>query len=609
MKKVKKYRTHTCGELTLKDVGKEVVLSGWIKSLRWHGGMIFVNLFDRYGEVQLVFNRSMIKEDQFEVLRHLNIHSTIGIKGVVKERPENLKNPHIKTGDIEVIVKECFIYNKAKPLPIPVEDNAKIYDESKLRWRPIYLRRKDMQNRIILRSKVINYTMHYLFEKGFVYIETPILAKPTPEGARDFLVPSRLHTGKFYALPQSPQQYKQKLMIAGFDKYYQIAKCLRDEDLRADRQPEFTQIDIEMSWVEPIDIFRTIEDLLKYIFRETLDIKIKTPFPIYSYDDVINKFGTDKPDLRFKSKIVDLSDIFKNTSVTIFREVLNNNGVIKCIKIPKLADKISRKYIDKISNFVRSKGDKGVFVFKFIDNKLKSQISKHLSTLEINRIIERTQLSDGDLLILMAGRGKEVSETLGEIRLKIARDYGLLDKQEYQFLWVVDFPMFEYSNTEERWVCVHHPFTSPKDEHIEILMKIDSLNDLKDPSEIRSKAYDLVLNGWEVGGGSIRIHDRKLQEKIFKLIGLSPQEYMTKFGSLLELLDYGAPVHGGIALGLDRLVAIMAGVDSIREVIAFPKNKDGRCLMDDTPSTVSKDQLKELHLCIDNNEGHQLGGK
>jgi len=601
-------RTHTCGELREKDLGKNVVLCGWAESIRLHGGMVFVNLFDRYGTTQLVFSREAIGS-KFDEIKSITPHTTLCVSGLVRNRPEEAINKEMPTGSIEVDVEDYVINNIAKPLPIPIGKGIPVYDDVKLKWMPIYLRERKAQQNLILRSKVFNIIMQYFHEHDFIYVETPILAKPTPEGARDFLVPSRIHNGKFYALPQSPQQYKQKLMIAGLDKYYQIAKCFRDEDLRADRQPEFTQLDIEMSWPEPEDIFEIIEGMFKRLFKEIIGIDLKTPFRRMNYEEAMELYGTDKPDLRNPLKISDVSKAFEKTEFSIFKDALKEKGVINAIKVSNNAERFTRKYIDSLATHSKSIKGSGIIVLKIKENNsAEGSIAKHLSEEEISELMKLTNASPNDILLLSAGKKSIVKKTLGSVRLKLGTDLNLVDKDRFELLWITEFPLFEFSETEHRWVYEHHPFTSPEEEYMPILMKLNSLDELKEilpemlPSDIKSKAYDIVINGWEIGGGSIRIHKRELQEKIFELLGLSREEYLEKFGSLLELLEYGAPPHGGIALGLDRIAAILAKEESIREVIAFPKNKEAQCLMDDSPSEVSQEQLKELGISIINNQ-------
>lgn len=582
-------RTHTCGELNKKNVNEQVILMGWVNTRRDHGGLIFVDLRDREGKTQVVFDPKISEE------AHLTAHKirneyVIAINGEVSNRGEDAINPNLKTGEIEIRVKNIKILNTSEPPPFSIDEYSDIGDDLRLKYRYLDLRKTEMKNNLIVRHRVGHLIRNFLNTRGFLDIETPFLTKSTPEGARDYIVPSRVNPGKFYALPQSPQLFKQLLMISGFDKYYQIVRCFRDEDLRADRAPEFTQLDMEMSFVERDDIFNLIEDLMVHLFKEILGIIINKPFLRYDYDQVMSKYGIDKPDLRYDMEIIDLNEVFLQTNFQIFSGIIENDGIIGAIKTEK-PDSFSRKNIDDLNNFVKSLDLAGLSYIRFKeDNTIQSSIAKYLSGDEIGQIRQKTNAKAGDLIFIIAGPKMTALQALGQIRIKLARDLNLVDNSQYRFLWVTNFPLFEYSNTEKRYTSMHHPFTAPIDKDIALLDK--------NPYNARSKAYDLVLNGSEIGGGSIRIHQTEIQEKIFDLLKINKTEAEQKFGFLLNALKYGAPPHGGIAFGLDRLVMILTGSSSIREVIAFPKTQKATCLLTGAPSEVNDEQLKELHLKI-----------
>lgn len=585
-------RTNSCGELRKKDIGKEVVLMGWVQSRRDHGGLIFVDLRDRNGLTQIVFDPEVSTEAHQKV-RKIKNEYVIAIKGIVVPRLPGSENPNMHTGDIEVRVKHIKILNISEALPFNIDDKLEISDNLRLKYRYLDLRRPKMQRNIKLRHQICMEIRNYLNNKGFLDIETPFLTKSTPEGARDYIVPSRVNPGKFYALPQSPQLFKQLLMVAGFEKYYQIVRCFRDEDLRADRAPEFTQLDMEMSFIDREEVFSLIEEMFVYLFKKLFDVEIATPFLKMDYQEAISKYGTDKPDLRFGMEIIDLTKVFNKSSFKVFQEVLSNQGKICAIKVEE-GNQFSRKKLDDLQLFISSFGAKGLFFIKFKEGKdFQSSIAKFLSLEEVEKIRRETKAQHGNIILVIADKKEIVYETLGNLRSKLANDLNLIkkEKEEYNFLWVTNFPLLMYNQEEKRFEAVHHPFTAPLDEDIKLLDN--------DPLKIRSKAYDLVLNGNEIGGGSIRIHNNDIQKKIFKLLGIDDKKAEQKFGFLLQALKYGAPPHGGIAFGLDRLVMILAGAHSIREVIAFPKTQKATCLLTDAPSEVDTKQLKELHIKLD----------
>lgn len=582
-------RTHNCGELTSKAIGNKVVLCGWVHSRRDHGGVIFIDLRDRYGLTQVVFDPSH-DEKPHKIAEHLSREFVILVEGKVRARKEGMVNPKLKTGEIEVLVDAVEILNKAKTPPIEIEDEVIVSEELRLKYRYLDLRRPVMQKHLGIRHKATRAAREFLNSRGFLEIETPFLVRSTPEGARDYIVPSRVTLGNAYALPQSPQLYKQILMISGCDKYYQIARCLRDEDLRADRQPEFTQIDIEMSFVTEEDIYELLEGAMKAIFQEAINRDIKIPFPRISFDEARQKYGTDKPDIRFSLELVDISDIVKYCDFSVFKEALEKNGVVLCINAKNCAN-FSRKEIEELIEKAINYGASGLAWMKFVNNKLDSNIVKYFSKDIQNNLIKRMYAENNDLLLFVAGNRKKAEDVLGLLRKDIADKLDLIKNNEFQFLWVTDFPLFKYNETEERIEPAHHMFTMPKKEDLIWLEK--------EPLRVRARCYDLVLNGIEIASGSIRNHDTELQKRIMSVIGLSESEALEKFGFLLEALQYGAPPHGGIAAGFDRIVALMCGFNDIREVIAFPKNKKAECPMDGAPSPMTEKQLKDIGLKLD----------
>lgn len=580
-------RTHSCGELNSKNIKENVVLMGWVNTRRDHGGLIFVDLRDREGKTQIVFDPKISKDVHLKAHKIRNEY-VIAIKGEVIHRGEAAVNPNLKTGEIEIRVTEMKILSQAEPTPFSVSEYSEIGDDLRLRYRYLDLRKPEMKKNIIIRHQVGQIIRTFLNDRGFLDIETPFLTKSTPEGARDYIVPSRVNPGKFYALPQSPQLFKQLLMISGFDKYYQIVRCFRDEDLRADRAPEFTQLDIEMSFIDREELFNIIEDLMILLFQKILNIKIVKPFPRYDYDEVISKYGIDKPDLRYGLEIHNLNEIFKKSEFKVFSGIIAEKGTVSALKTEK-PQTFSRKNIDDLHYYVKSLGLAGLSYIRFKDNNnIQSSIGKYLSESEIEMIKKEMQAKPGDLIFIIAGPRQQALQALGLLRIKLAKELDLIDQNRYEFSWVTNFPLFEYSNTDKRFTSMHHPFTAPVEKDIPLL---DS-----SPYQARSKAYDLVLNGNEIGGGSIRIHQTQLQQKIFELLGIKKQEAEQKFGFLLEALQYGAPPHGGIAFGMDRLVMLLTGSDSIRDVIAFPKTQKATCPLTGAPAEVSPEQLKELHL-------------
>jgi len=582
-------RTHMCGELTVEDVDKSVVVMGWVQRRRDHGGLVFIDLRDRTGIVQVVFNNE-VSSEAFEKVQGVRSEYVLAIEGkVVKRAPENV-NPKIATGEIEIYANTLKILSKSETPPFPIEDRSNVSEAIRLKYRYLDLRRPSMQKNLMTRFKITKVVRDFLNKNGFIEIETPLLIKSTPEGARDYLVPSRIYPGKFYALPQSPQIFKQLLMISGFDKYYQIAKCLRDEDLRADRQPEFTQIDIEMSFVEVDDVLEINEKMIAQIFKETLGIDVPIPFKRLSYQEAMERFGTDKPDLRFGMELKDLSDIVSRTEFNVFKTALKNSGSVRGINV-KSAASMPRRQLDELVELAKTYGAKGLLWMQVFENEVKSPATKFLSEKEIEKILERLEAETGDLLLIVADKDEIVFDTLGHLRLELGKRLNLIDENKYEFVWIVDFPLLEYDSEEKRYVAKHHPFTAPKDEDIDLLEK--------EPLKVRAKAYDIVLNGVEIGGGSIRIHDTELQKRMFKVLGFSEEKAWERFGFLMEAFKYGAPPHGGIAYGLDRLAMIITGSDTIRDVIAFPKTQNAVCLMTDAPSEVSEEQLKELHIKVD----------
>ncbi len=582
-------RTHYCGSLNAEDAHKQVVLMGWVHRRRDLGGLIFVDLRDREGTVQIVFDPE--GGPRAHALAHsIRNEFVLAIKGRVNLRPAEMVNASLKTGEIEIIAEEMEILNEANTPPFVLDGETDVSENLLLKYRYLDLRRRKIQKNIMLRSKVTAETRSYLEKEGFIDIETPFLAKSTPEGARDYLVPSRVNPGTFYALPQSPQIFKQLLMVSGFDRYYQIVKCFRDEDLRADRQPEFTQIDMELSFISEDDIIGIIEGMMAHIFDACLDRKVQTPFPRLTYREAINRYGRDNPDRRFALEIADLTDIAGQSDFRVFSEAAQKGGSIKAITIED-GKAFSRKDLDGLGEIVSPYGAKGVAWVRVGEEGWSGSVSKFFNNEAINQVHEKTGARPGALILFVADTSPAVvSASLGALRLYLGNRMGLIDSDKLSFTWITEFPMFEYSETEGRYMATHHPFTSPVLEDLPMLET--------DPGAVRARAYDLVLNGSEIGGGSIRIHKSDVQSMIFKALGLEKEEVRTKFGFFLDALQYGTPPHGGIAFGLDRLIMIMAGAESIRDVIAFPKTLKATCLMSEAPSEVSTGQLDELHLNI-----------
>jgi len=584
-----KKRTHTCGELRDQHIGQTVTLNGWVDNRRDLGGVIFIDLRDRYGITQIVFEPSYNAEAH-EQAKDLRNEWVVSVTGKVRRRPEGTENPEIETGMIDVMVDEVSILNKAQTPPFPIEDRIDTNEEIRLRYRYLDLRRRPMQRNLILRHKMYQVVRKYFDENNFLEIETPFLMKSTPEGARDFLVPSRIHKGYFYALPQSPQTYKQILMVAGFDRYFQIVRCFRDEDLRADRQYEFTQIDVEMSFVDEEDVFNIVEGLMKRLYKEILDIEIETPFKRLKYEESMELYGSDKPDLRFDLQLFNLNSIFERSEFRLFSEAIKKGGIVSALNA-KGCGNYTRNQLDVLTDFVKKLGSGGLIWIRVNENGLESPTLKFFNDAEQKALIEKTKSEIGDLILIQAGEWRKTLTIMGALRLEMAKRMDLIKQNvKPQILWITDFPLFEYSEEEKRLVAMHHPFTSPKDEHIDLM--------LTEPLKVKAKAYDLVLNGNEIAGGSIRINDPVVQSKMFDVLGISKEEAEEKFGFLINAFKYGAPPHGGIAFGFDRMVMLFANQNSIRDVIAFPKTSNGLSLMDGAPSLVRPEQLKELHIKI-----------
>ena len=581
-------RTHSCSELTAEDVGKEVVVMGWVQRRRDHGGVIFVDLRDRHGITQVVFNPQFNKEvhQKAHVIRN---EFVLAARGTVVHRPEGMVNPKLKTGEIDVMSSELRILNTSRTPPFVIEDDTQVSESISLRYRYLDMRRPGLQTNLILRHKIAAAVRSYLNKLQFVDIETPFLTRSTPEGARDYLVPSRVNQGQFYALPQSPQIFKQLLMLAGLDKYYQIARCFRDEDLRADRQPEFTQIDIEMSFVTEEDVMAVTEGMLAALFKEILGLELQLPFKRLTHEEATGRFGIDKPDLRFALELKDVSDIVGSSEFNAFADVVKSGGLVKALNAKGCID-LSRKEIDDLTAFVAIYKAKGLAWIKVRSDAWQSPIAKFFSDSEKESLRKKLDMEPGDLVFFVADQPKVANEALGRLRIHLADKLGLIQGDQYDFVWVTQFPLVEYDEEEKRYVAMHHPFTAPLEEHMDRLAQ--------DPLAVLSRAYDLVLNGAEIGGGSIRNHQRTVQEKVFEALDIDRDTYEKKFGFLLEALDFGAPPHGGIALGFDRLVMLMAKQTSIRDVIAFPKTQKATCLLTGAPCEASAAQLEELSLRV-----------
>jgi len=582
-------RTHYCGDVTEKNVGERVTLKGWVQKRRDLGGLIFVDLRDRTGIVQIVFSPEHSPE-AFHTAEAIRSEYVLDVTGKVVPRSEETVNPRLKTGKIEVLCEKVSIINEAKTPPFVIANDTDISEEVRLKYRYLDLRRPVMYETLKLRHQTVKAIRDFLDENGFLEVETPMLTKSTPEGARDYLVPSRVHPGKFYALPQSPQIFKQLLMIAGIDRYFQIARCFRDEDLRADRQPEFTQIDIEMSFMDRDEIIGLVERMVKYVMKKVKGMDIETPFPRLTYREAMERYGSDKPDTRFGLELVDVSDIVKHSAFQVFAGAVEKGGRVKAINVKGAKDKYSRKDIDGLAEFVKPYGAKGLAWMKVEAQGVTGPIAKFFTEAEREKLLERLSGEPGDLFLFVADRPDVVAAALGALRVKLGKDLRLIDESRYHFLWVVDWPLLEYDEEEGRYFAAHHPFTMPTLEDLDLLES--------DPGQVRAQAYDLVLNGFELGGGSLRIFDRKIQERMFQVLGFTKEKAVEQFGFLLEAFEYGTPPHGGIALGLDRFVMLLSGRSNLRDTIAFPKTSSGSCLLTDAPGEVSAEQLEELHLSV-----------
>ena len=581
-------RTHRATELALENVGEVVTLNGWVDSRRDHGGLIFIDLRDRSGIIQVVFSPE-VSMDAFHLAEQVRSEYVVAAKGKVCQRPAETENPNLKTGKIEIYVEKMEVYSAARTPPFYIEDGIEVDETLRLKYRYLDLRRPEMRDNLILRHRVIKIMRDFLDSSGFLEIETPMLTKSSPEGARDYLVPSRVHPGQFYALPQSPQIFKQLLMVAGMEKYFQIARCFRDEDLRADRQPEFTQLDLEMSFIDEEDIFSLVEQLIQEIFGGGIGRQINIPFPRIAYDEAMQKYGSDKPDLRFGLEIKDITEIVKDVDFKVFSAAVEAGGVVRAINAKTCAS-FTRREIDDLGKMAVQNGARGMAWIVVTETELKSPIAKFFSEEKMQELLTALDAQPGDLLLFAADQPDVVARVLGNLRLELGKSLGLIGENQLNFVWVVNFPLLEYDPEEKRYVAVHHPFTSPWIEDLDLLDK--------SPGKVKARAYDLVLNGTEIGGGSIRIHRRDWQEKMFSLLNISPEEAEDKFGYLLEAFQYGTPPHGGIAFGIDRLLMIMAGRQSIRDVMAFPKTQSASCPMTEAPSEVSPRQLRELALKI-----------
>ena len=583
------HRTHRCAEVSNKQIGETVTLMGWVQKSRNKGSLIFVDLRDRSGIMQIIFEEGNVAQEYFEKAGKLRSEFVIAVVGEVVKR-SGAVNENLATGDIEVLAKELRILSEAEVPPFPIEENSKTKEELRLKYRYLDLRRPDLQRNLIMRSKVATLTRQFLADEGFLEIETPMLTKSTPEGARDYLVPSRVYPGNFYALPQSPQIFKQLLMCSGYDRYFQIVKCFRDEDLRADRQPEFTQIDMELSFVDVDDVIDVNERLLAKLFKEVLDVEVKLPIQRMTWQEAMDRFGSDKPDTRFGMELVDVSEVVKDCEFIVFKSALENGGSVRGINANGQGS-MPRKKIDALVDFAKTYGAKGLaYIAIQEDGTMKSSFAKFMKEEEMNALIQAMNGQAGDLLLFAADKNKVVWDVLGALRLEIAKQLEILDKNQYNFLWVTEFPLLEWSEEQNRYTAMHHPFTMPMEEDLRYLET--------EPGKVRAKAYDIVLNGTEIGGGSVRIFQDDIQERMFEALGFTKEEAYERFGFLLDAFKYGVPPHAGLAYGLDRLVMLMAKEDSIRDVIAFPKTKDASCLMTDAPNVVDAKQLEELALNI-----------
>ena len=579
-------RTHNCNQLGSDNLDQEVILMGWVLRRRDHGGVIFIDLRDRWGITQIVFNPE-INPDVHAKAHRVRSEWVLAVKGRVERRPGDMANPKLKTGEIEVLVNELRILNTSETPPFPLDEDSEVSDNLRLQYRYMDLRRPEMADKLIMRHKAVQAVRNYLSDNNFLEIETPMLTRSTPEGARDYLVPSRVNAGKFYALPQSPQLFKQMLMMSGMDRYFQVVKCFRDEDLRADRQPEFTQIDMELSFENENDIIKVTEGMIKDVFQKTRGIELEPPFKRMKYDEAMARFGTDRPDVRFGFELIDLTETLRGCGFKVFNSIIDKGGSVKAINAKGCAD-FSRKDLDNLTEYAGRFGAKGMAWIKIKEDKWQSPITKFFNDDEIAAMGKTLEAEPGDLILFAADNTATVNQVLAELRLELARRLNLIDNETFDFLWITDFPLVEYDTDRKRFTAVHHPFTAPFDEHLDLLET--------DPGKVKSRAYDLVLNGNEIGGGSIRIHNPEIQARVLKTLGIDAQEANDKFGFLLQALKFGAPPHGGIAFGVDRLLMILTGSDSIRDVIAFPKTQKATCPLTEAPAPVARKQLTELHL-------------